>query len=260
VKRPLGDFIGESPRVAVVLGSGLGELASSLSGGEPVPYSQIEGFSDVTVAGHSGSLYSGEIRGVETVVLAGRVHLYEGHEPQAVVHAVGTLVGEGVEVVILTNAAGGINPDFEVGSLCLIGDHLNLTGTNPFIGPHDSRGPRFLDLTEVYDARLRALAHEADPNLHEGIYAGLIGPVYETPAEIRMLRSLGADLVGMSTVLEALAAHYLGARVLGISMVSNKAAGLSPAPLSHEEVAAAGKLAAGRLEKLLRDVIGRFGQ
>ncbi len=156
--------------------------------------------------------------------------MYEGHSPQIATHAIQQVVEEGCEIVILTNAAGGIDKDLEVGSPCLISDHLNLTGTNPLIGPHDNRGPRFLDLSEVYDKELRALAHSVDGDLKEGVYAGLIGPTYETPAEVRMLRTLGASLVGMSTVLEAIAAHYLGARVLGISVVTNLAAGVSPQP------------------------------
>jgi purine-nucleoside phosphorylase len=210
-----------------------------------------------TVEGHEGALFSGEVGGVPTVVFAGRVHLYEGHRPEVVTRAVRSAVDEGCDVVVLTNAAGAIDDHLEVGRPCLISDHLNLTGTNPLIGVHDRRGPRFLDLSEVYDRNLRHLAREVDSELREGVYAGLVGPVYETPAEIRMLRTLGADLVGMSTVLEAIAARYLGARVLGISVVTNKAAGMAGA-LSHDEVSRAGRMAAGRLESLLRGVIDKL--
>ncbi|HYY44423.1 MAG TPA: purine-nucleoside phosphorylase, partial [Actinomycetota bacterium] len=165
-------------------------------------------------------------------------------------------VEAGCRTVILTNAAGGIREDLELGAPCLISDHLNLTGANPLTGPNDDRlGPRFLDLTEAYDAGLRQLARAAAPGIQEGVYAGLAGPVYETPAEIRMLRTMGADLVGMSTVLETIVARYLGAAVLGISVVTNKAADLSPAPLSHDEVAEAGRTAARRMEDLLRGVV-----
>lgn len=245
---------GRRHRVAVVLGSGLGSLGRSLVDGEPIPYASIEGMPSSTVEGHEGALFSGRVGDVPTVVFAGRVHLYEGHSSKVVTHAVTSAIDEGCEVVILTNAAGAINERLEVGRPCLISDHLNLTGTNPLIGLHDGRGPRFLDVTEVYDKGLRRLAHEVDSELHEGIYAGLVGPVYETPAEVRMLRTLGADLVGMSTVLEAIAARYLGARVLGISVVTNKAAGMA-GPLSHDEVAHAGRAAAARLERLLKGVI-----
>jgi purine-nucleoside phosphorylase len=244
-------------RVAVVLGSGLSDLAGSLVGGEPVPYSNIEGMPVSSVEGHEGSLYHGELDGVATLVFAGRVHLYEGHDPGTVTHWVRAAVEDGCSTIVLTNAAGGINLGLDVGAPCLISDHLNLTGMNPLVGPNDDRvGPRFLDQTEDYTRALRALAHAVDPDLKEGVYAGLLGPTYETPAEIRMLAAMGADLVGMSTVLETIQARYLGADVLGISVVTNRAAGLSPEPLSHGEVAEAGKRAAARLETILRGVIG----
>jgi purine-nucleoside phosphorylase len=242
-------------RVAVVLGSGLSELAGSLVGGEPIPYEQLEGMAVSTVEGHQGSLYHGVIGDVPVLVFAGRVHLYEGHEPRVVTHWVRAARAAGCEVFVLTNAAGGLNLDFEVGVPCLISDHINLTGHNPLVGPNDPAGPRFLDQTEVYSRRLRELARAADPGLREGVYAGLLGPTYETPAEVRMLQTLGADLVGMSTVLEAIQARHLGGEVLGISVVTNHAAGLSPGVLSHDEVAAAGKGAAARLENILRKTI-----
>lgn len=252
---PISEAAGFTPRVAIVLGSGLSALAKSLVGGEPIPYGRIDGLPSSAIEGHEGALYAAEVSGVPVAAFAGRVHMYEGHSPQVATHAIRQVVEEGCEIVILTNAAGGIDPELDVGAPCLISDHLNLTGTNPLIGPHDNRGPRFLDLSEVYDRKLRALAHSVDGDLKEGVYAGLVGPTYETPAEVRMLRTLGASLVGMSTVLEAVVARHLGARVLGISVVTNLAAGLSPEPLSHDEVAAAGRNAAARLERLLRGVI-----
>ncbi|MDQ3771120.1 MAG: purine-nucleoside phosphorylase [Actinomycetota bacterium] len=252
---PISDAIGFTPRVAIVLGSGLSALAKSLVGGRPRPYGEIEGLTTSAIEGHEGALYAGEVSGVPVAAFAGRVHMYEGHSARVTTHAIQQVVEEGCGIVILTNAAGGIDPDLEVGAPCLISDHLNLTGTNPLIGPHDGRGPRFLDLSEVYDKKLRSLAHAVDGDLKEGVYAGLMGPTYETPAEVRMLRALGASLVGMSTVLEAISARYLGARVLGISVVTNLAAGISPAPLSHDEVAEAGRKAQARLERLLAGVL-----
>jgi purine-nucleoside phosphorylase len=239
----------------VILGSGLSDIAASLAPSDPIPYSAIEDMPSSAVAGHEGNLYAAEVEGVATLAFAGRVHLYEGHDSAAVTHAVRSAIEAGCDIVILTNAAGAINRKLEVGAPCLISDHLNLTGLNPLSGPHDGRGPRFLDLTEVYDSGLRARARSVDPGLSEGVYAGLLGPTYETPAEVRMLGTLGADLVGMSTVHEAIAARYLGARVLGLSVVTNLAAGLAPEPLSHDEVARAGRRAAERLERILRGVI-----
>ena len=246
-------------RVAIVLGSGLSDLAQSLVGGDPIPYSSVEGMPVSAVAGHEGALYSGDVEGVPALVFAGRTHLYEGHSPQDVTYWVRAAVDAGCSTIVLTNAAGGINSELPVGAPCLISDHINLTGTNPLIGPNDdSVGPRFLDQTEVYDAKLRAIAHDVDTDIREGVYASLVGPTYETPAEVRMLGALGADLVGMSTVLEAIQARYLGASVLGISVVTNQAAGISPEPLSHAEVAEAGRRAAARLERLLRGVLVRL--
>ncbi|CAN5585841.1 purine-nucleoside phosphorylase [soil metagenome] len=247
-----------SHHVAIVLGSGLGGLARSLTDAQPLPYTEIEGMPASTVEGHEGALYSALVAGTPTLVFAGRVHLYEGRAPNEVVRPIELAVDAGCDTIVLTNAAGGISPGLEVGAPCLISDHLNLTGTNSLLGPHDGRGPRFLDLSDVYDSELRAVARAVDPQLGEGVYAGLRGPTYETPAEVRMLAALGADLVGMSTVLEAIAARYLGARVLGISVVTNRAAGLTPEPLSHDEVAEAGRNAAARLEQLLRGVLARL--
>jgi purine-nucleoside phosphorylase len=249
---------GRRYRVAVVLGSGMSEVAASLTGAEPIPYSRIDGLTVSTVEGHEGALYPADVQGTPALVFAGRVHLYEGHDSFAVTAQVRAAAGVGCETVILSNAAGGIDETLEIGAPCLISDHLNLTGRNPLEGVKEEGRPPFLDLTEVYDAHLRALAREVDPALREGVYAGLLGPTYETPAEVRMLRILGADLVGMSTVHEAIVARHLGARILGISVVSNYAAGVTEAPLDHAEVAAAGRAAAPRLEKLLSGVIARL--
>lgn len=243
-----------SARVAVVLGSGLSEVARALIATEPVPYSALEGLPAPTAGSHEGALYAGEVEGVPTLAFAGRVHLYEGHAVATVVRTVRIAAEAGCDTIVLTNAAGGIAPRIQVGGIALISDHLNLTGTNPLLG-HSGAATRFLDLSEVYDAELRATARAMDPTLEEGVYAGLVGPVYETPAEIRMLRAMGADLVGMSTVLEAIEARRLGLRVLGLSLVTNAAAGLSTKTLEHAEVSAAGRAASERLSDLLRRVI-----
>jgi purine-nucleoside phosphorylase len=250
VKLPAGD-------VAIVLGSGLNDLASTFVGETPIPYSEIDGMPTPTAGSHEGALYAGSIKGVSALIFAGRVHLYEGYDVRQVTFPVRSAIEAGCHTVVLTNAAGGIDPTIEIGAPCLISDHLNLTGTNPLIG-HADPASRFLDLSDVYDLRLRDLARAVDPAIREGVYAGLVGPVYETPAEIRMLAAMGADLVGMSTVLEAIEARYLGAKVLGISVVTNAAAGLSLKKLEHGEVSAAGRAAADRLKHLLSGVVERL--
>ena len=242
--------------IAIVLGSGLSQVARSLLPVSPISYSELDGLAAPTAGSHEGAAYAGELGGRHTVIFAGRLHLYEGHPVATVVQPVRLAAAAGCHTIVLTNAAGGIDPTLEVGSIALISDHLNLTGTNPLLGHTDS-DTRFLDLTEVYDADLRELARSVDPSLREGVYAGLVGPVYETPAEIRMLGTMGAGLVGMSTVLEAIEAKRLGMRVLGLSLVTNAAAGLSQTKLEHEEVSAAGREAAPRLESLIR---GLFAQ
>jgi purine-nucleoside phosphorylase len=244
--------------VAVVLGSGWAPAADAL--GTPaaeVPMAALGGFPEPTVGGHSPKVRSLSVGGVRTLVFLGRVHLYEGHPVSTVVHGVRTAVAAGCRVVVLTNAAGGIRAGYRVGQPVLIADHLNLTGRSPLAGPPppDGYGPRFTDLTDLYSARLRALARQADPGLAEGVYAAMPGPHYETPAEIRMLATVGADLVGMSTVLEAIAARHLGAEVLAISLVSNLAAGLASSGLDHAEVVAAGQAAAGRMGSLLAGLL-----
>jgi purine-nucleoside phosphorylase len=228
-------------------------VARALTGAEPIAYSSIDGWPRTRVPGHEGALYAGDVEGTPALFLAGRVHLYEGHPSSVVTHAVDEVVAAGCRTVVLTNASGGINPSFAVGEPVLISDHLNLTGSNPLIG-----GPAFVDLSDVYDPELRALARRVDPTLREGVYAGVLGPVYETPAEIRMLATMGADLVAMSIVHEAIAARALGARELGISVVANRAAGLGP-KLDHEEVQRAGARASARVEALLRGVLAELG-
>ncbi len=244
--------------VAVVLGSGWLPAADAL--GQPAAefgLSELGGFPLPTVAGHSPLARSVLVGSLRVLVYLGRTHLYEGHPVDAVVHGVRTAAAAGCRVIVLTNASGGINESYRVGQPVLISDHLNLTGRSPLTGPEPPAGyaSRFVDLTSLYSPRLRALAIQADPSLAEGVYAALHGPHYETPAEIRMLRTAGADLVGMSTALEAIAARHLGAEVLGISLVTNPAAGLSASGLDHTEVIAAGRESAARVGALLARVL-----
>lgn len=239
--------------VAVVLGSGWRPAADVL--GTPdveLSMADLPGFTPPTAMGHGGTVRSLRVGTVRVLVLLGRVHLYEGHGEAAVAHAVRTAAAAGCRTVVLTNAAGGIREGLAVGQPVLITDHLNLTTRSPLVGA------QFVDLTDLYSARLRALAGEIDPTLADGVYAGLPGPHFETPAEIRMLRMLGADLVGMSTVVEAIAARAAGLDVLGISLVTNLAAGLSGQPLNAQEVIEAGDASAGRMGALLRSLIPRL--
>ncbi len=244
--------------LAVVLGSGWKEGAVAL--GEPssvVATTSLPGFFAPTVAGHSGQILTLEFAGRIVALVAGRVHLYEGHSAHEVVHPVRTVIAAGATRVVLTNAAGGIDPSIAPGHVVLLRDHVNLTATSPMEGPAppEGYGARFVDLSDLYSARLRAVVREAAPELPEGVYLGLRGPHYETPAEIVMARTLGASLVGMSTVLEAIAARHLGAEVLGLSLVSNYAAGVTVAPLDHREVLEAGQAAAASLGALLTRVL-----
>jgi purine-nucleoside phosphorylase len=248
--------------VAIVLGSGWGPAVAELGPAETqFPMADLPGFPAPTVVSHAGLVSSLLVRAasgpVAVLALAGRSHLYEGHSPATVVHGVRTAVLAGCRVVVLTNAAGSLNPELAVGRAALIADHLNLTGRSPVAGALSEEGypSRFVDLTDAYSSRLRALARKVEPGLPEGIYAALLGGAYETPAEIRMLRTLGADLVGMSTALETIAAVHLGAEVLGLSLVTNPAAGMSAAPLDHREVVEVGSDAAAPLGRLLRAVI-----
>ncbi len=229
--------------VAVVLGSGLGSFADSLTGAQRVATDELPGFAPPTVPGHAGAAVTGRLGDLAVLVLAGRVHLYEGHDVHQVCHGVRMAAAAGVHTAVLTNAAGGIDPSYRVGSLVRITDHLNLSGANPLTGPHDGPQPGFVDLSAAYDTGLGALAGQVAPDMAEGVYAGLAGPSFETPAEIRMLATLGASLVGMSTTCETIALRHLGVRVAGFSLVTNRAAGLGE-PLSHEEVTAVGQAAA----------------
>jgi purine-nucleoside phosphorylase len=244
--------------VAVVLGSGWAPAADAIGTTEAeIPLTELGGFPEPTVAGHVPTVRSVRAGPLRVLVFLGRVHLYEGWPPATVVHGVRTAVSAGCRAVVLTNAAGGIRPGLTVGQPVLISDHLNLTGKSPLTGPAPSVGERFTDLTGLYTPRLRDLAREADPSLAEGVYAMLPGPHYETPAEITMLGRLGADLVGMSTALEAIAARQLGAEVLGVSLVTNLAAGLAGHGLSHAEVVAAGRASASRMGALLAGILPR---
>jgi purine-nucleoside phosphorylase len=249
--------------VLVVLGSGWAPAADRFGTTvAEVPVDELPGFPSVEVAGHAGTLRSIEgVGGRRILALLGRVHAYEGHDLSSVVHAVRASVHGGCGTVVVTNAAGGLRAGMRVGQPVLISDHINLTGRSPLTGPPapESLGlPRFLDLTEANSPRLRALAREIDPTLEEGVYAGLPGPQYETPAEIRMLQIVGADLVGMSTVHEVIAARHVGAEVLGLSLVTNLAAGLGSADLDHADVLAAGAAAAESMGALLAEVVGRL--
>jgi purine-nucleoside phosphorylase len=232
---------GSRSPVGVVLGSGLGAFGDSLEGLVKVPYAELPHMPQSTVIGHAGNLCLGLARGVPVVCLQGRVHLYEGHDPARVVFGVRLLARLGCKAVLLTNAAGGLDPAHAPGDLMLLRDHLNLLGRNPLVGPNDaSLGPRFPDMTRAYDPELGALAKriaaDVGVRLHEGVYAALLGPTYETPAEIRMLRALGADAVGMSTVPEVIALRHMGVRAAAVSCITNLAAGISDRPLDHAEV------------------------
>jgi len=256
-----------APELAVVLGSGLGPYAGTLSEATPIPYADIPHMPHVTVPGHSGQLVIGDLpdtpagaRSPVVAALAGRVHLYEGWSPDDVVFPVRMLVAWGARIVVLTNAAGGIGEGLRPGDLVLLRDHLNFQGRNPLTGPNDdSLGPRFPDMSHLYDpdlrARARGVAERLGIGLTEGVYAAMPGPSYETPAEIRMLRIVGADLVGMSTVPEAIAARHMGARVLGISCVTNLAAGVSATALSHEEVEVTARGARATFTRLLDGIL-----
>jgi purine-nucleoside phosphorylase len=251
--------------VAVVLGSGWAPAADAIAGDQPasdtveVPLAELGHFAPPTVPGHAAAVRSIDAGGLRVLVFLGRTHLYEGHPVATVVHGVRTAVAAGCRVIVLTNAAGGIRAGLAVGEPVLVSDHLNLTGRSPLSGapPPPRYASPFTDLTDLYSERLRVLARSADAGLAEGVYAALPGPHFETPAEIRMLRTLGADLVGMSTVLEAIAARHLGAEVMAISLVSNLAAGITGEPLDHLEVVAAGKAAAARIGGLLAAILPR---
>jgi purine-nucleoside phosphorylase len=251
------------PRIAVVLGSGLGDFADWLEDPRVIPYSEIPGWPRSTAIGHAGKLVAGALDGLPVAVLAGRVHLYEGYTAQQVVFGIRALSKIGVDSLVLTNAAGGIDPAYRPGQLVLIADHINLLGQNPLTGPNDEAlGPRFPDMTEAYSKQYREMARAAGKelglDLAEGVYAAVPGPNYETPAEIRYLRSIGADLVGMSTVPETIAANHMGMNVLGISCVTNLAAGVTGRKLNHAEVLEVGRGIVGTMTDLLRRVLPRL--
>jgi purine-nucleoside phosphorylase len=248
------------PRAAVVLGSGLGGFADRIEEPVEIPYDEIPGWPVATALGHAGMLVIGTFAGVPVAVMKGRAHLYEGHSADRAVFGVQVLGRLGAGTLVLTNACGGIRGDLSPGDLVLISDHLNLQGTSPLVGPNDdSLGPRFPDMTDAYDPALRAIAHEAatrlGQSLSEGVYAAWLGPAFETPAEIRMIRILGADLVGMSTAPEVLAARHMGLRCLGISCVTNMAAGILSEPIDAEHVLRVGAQAQDRLTALLAEVL-----
>ncbi|MBV8551733.1 MAG: purine-nucleoside phosphorylase [Acidobacteriaceae bacterium] len=257
------------PPTGVVLGSGLGAFADALENAIHVPYSKIPGMPASTAVGHAGKLVVGSLRApggtADVAVMSGRFHLYEGYSAHEVASGIRLFHELGIGKIVLTNAAGGINLKFAEGALVLISDHINLQGANPLLGANDDRlGPRFPDMTEAYSPELRKMARNAAQKLgitlHEGVYAAVLGPSYETPAEISYLKTIGADLVGMSTVMETIAANYMGIEVLGISCVTNLAAGLSGKKLVHDEVLEIGRRVSDTFLRLLGELLPRLAQ
>lgn len=261
------DFInkktnGFKPEVGIILGSGLGDFVNNFKS-ISIPYSEIPGFEASSVQGHAGKLLFTEINGKKTVIMQGRYHYYEGHPISTVVYPVKVMKGLGVKTLIITNAAGAVNESFQPADLMLITDHINLMGTNPLIGKNDDTlGTRFPDMSEVYKKDLVEIAKnsakELSIELKQGVYAACTGPSYETPAEIKMLRTIGADAVGMSTVPEAIVANYCGIKVLGLSCITNSAAGYKGVPLSHEDVVKTAQRAKEKFEKLLLKILGKI--
>ena len=255
--------VSDVPSIAVILGSGLGDFANALADAVHMPYEQLPHWPASTVIGHAGKLTVGTVKGRRIAALAGRSHLYEGHDVGTVTFAVRVLGLLGIKTLILTNAAGGVNTGFSEGALMVIDDHINLMGANPLAGPNDDRfGPRFPDMTEVYSRRLPKIADQAGRQMNlllpHGVYVALLGPSYETPAEIRYLRTIGADAVGMSTVPETLVARHMGLEVLGISCITNMAAGVLPQPLNHVEVIETARRIRGQFIGLLEGIIGQL--
>jgi purine-nucleoside phosphorylase len=254
------------PSTGVVLGSGLGAFADELTERTDIPYAEIPGWPGSTAVGHAGKLILGNLGAVPLAVMAGRAHLYEGNSPAQVVFGVRALHAIGVRSVVFTNAAGGVNLELERGGLVLISDHINLQGVNPLVGPNDdSLGPRFPDMSEAYSRKFREaakhVATELCVPLREGVYAAMLGPSYETPAEVRYLRTVGADVVGMSTVLEVIAANHMGMRSLGISCVTNMAAGVVPLTrINHEEVLETGIMVRETLVRFLKGLLPRLAE
>ena len=251
------------PKIGLILGSGLGAFADALADSTQVPYSQIPAFPRSTALGHAGQMVIGNVGTIAVAAMQGRVHLYEGYSAQEIAFPIRVFGRMGVRAVVLTNAAGGINLKYQQGGLVLIKDHINLQGQNPLVGPNDDRfGVRFPDMTHAYSKPYGKAAQEEAARLslplEDGVYAALLGPSYETPAEIRYLRAIGADLVGMSTVAEVIAARHMGIKVLAISCVTNMAAGILDQPLSHQEVMETGEKVRGQFEALLRAVLPRI--
>ena len=263
VAKFLGEHLGSAPEVVMVLGSGLRNVADMLTDAQSLQFDEIPYWPKSTVAGHTGELRRGRLGDRDVLIQLGRVHLYEGYDVEEVVRPIRSIVQWGVKTVIMTNAAGGINEYLKPGGLMILDDHLNLTGRNPLIGPNDeTRGDRFPDMTDTYSRKLRAIIVEEASRLEIesklGVYAGLLGPTYETPAEVKMLRTLGADAVGMSTVLEVIAARHLGAEIAGISCISNMAASYNGPKLTHEDVQFAADRATGQLTRLMAAVAFRL--
>lgn len=251
------------PQIGLILGSGLGVLADLIEHAITIRYEDIPHFPVSTVEGHAGELVIGQVKGKDVLMMKGRFHLYEGYSTSVVTFPIRVMKKLGIETLIVTNAAGGINTSYEPGDLVVLSDHINMTGGNPLIGPNDAAlGVRFPDMSEAYSRRLRSMAKQIAAEqqivLREGVYAGLLGPTYETPAEIRMLRVLGADVVGMSTVAEVIAARHAGIEVLGFSCVSNMAAGILDQPLSHEEVMETTEKVKAKFLELVLGVIARM--
>jgi purine-nucleoside phosphorylase len=245
-----------TPEIGIILGSGLGSITEEVTEAVYIPYTEIPHFHGTSIEGHAGRMVVGKFHGVPTVFLEGRFHFYEGYSMEEVVFPTRTICGLGIQTLILTNAAGGVNTRYRAGDVMIIDDHLNLMGENPLKGPNLAQlGPRFPDLSEAYSKAcveiFKTTAKDLGIEVHQGVYAGLLGPTYETPAEIRMYRTFGADAVGMSTVPESIAANHLGVRVCGLSCITNLAAGLSPQKLSHEEVIENSRMGAAKLKKIL---------
>ncbi|HUS09965.1 MAG TPA: purine-nucleoside phosphorylase [Pyrinomonadaceae bacterium] len=262
--RTINARVGVQAQIAIVLGSGLGDFAEEFENAVSLPYREIPGFVASTAQGHVGSLVAGKIEGVQVLAMQGRVHYYEGYSLEEVTFPIRTFKLLGIENLILTNAAGGIDVQLNQGALMVISDHLNLMGVNPLRGPNDERfGPRFPDMSEIYSRELQELATEEARSrgitARRGIYAALAGPNYETPAEIHMLRAFGADAVGMSTVPEAIVARHMGMKVLGLSCITNMAAGISEVPINHDEVIETGQRVRETFTQLLRSIISKIG-
>jgi purine-nucleoside phosphorylase len=259
----LSSKISEKPKIGIVLGSGLGIYIDQIQNKTVIPYEDIPHFKRTSVEGHSGALIFGQVQGVNVVALQGRLHPYEGYAMEEIVLPVRVLAALGIEILFLTNASGGINSDFHPGDLVIINDHINLSGRNPLVGPNIAElGPRFPDMGNAYDKEIRAVLFSVAKNHHvdlkTGVYCSVLGPTYETPAEIRMLRILGADLVGMSTVPEVIAANHLGLKVAGVACVTNYAAGIKDEKLSHADVKKVAEKAMVGFATILTETIGEL--